>query len=207
MAGRLTREQEDRVWSAAARATKFFMGTADVQKALARLVAVLESAHIPYAIVGAMALSELGYERMTTDVDVLLTRDGLARFKEENLGRGYVEKFPGSKGFRDVENGVNVDVLLAGDFPGDGKPKAVAFPDPAVAAVRGERLALLPPARLLELKLASGMSAPHRLKDSADVVELVRHARLPRELGLELDASVRGKYDELWLAAQAEDDA
>ncbi len=39
---RLTPEQESRVWDAAARATKFFMGTADVQKALAKLVAALE---------------------------------------------------------------------------------------------------------------------------------------------------------------------
>lgn len=205
-AGRLTPEQEQRVWDAAARATKFFMGTADVQKALARLVGVLEAARIPYAIVGAMALNELGYERVTTDVDVLLTREGLARFKRENLGRGYVEKFPGSKGVRDVESNVNIDVLIAGDFPGDGKPKPVSFPDPGAAAVRGTHLALLPAERLIELKLASGMSAPHRIKDIADVVELIRHAKLARELGDLLDPSVRTKYDELWSAAQVADD-
>jgi hypothetical protein len=30
--------------------------------------------------------------------------------------------------------------------------------------------------------------------------------KLPRELGAGLDASVRGKYDELWLAVQAAGD-
>ena len=207
MASRLTHEQEERVWAAAARATKFFMGTADVQKALAKLARLLDAADIAYAIVGAMALAELGYERVTTDVDVLLTREGLAKFKSTNLGRGYVEKFAGSKGMRDTENNVNIDVLIAGEYPGDGKPKAVAFPDPATAAVRGERLALLPVERLVELKLASGMSAPHRLKDLADVVELVRHAKLPRDLSDRLDTSVRPKYVELWTAAQVTDDA
>jgi hypothetical protein len=203
VATRLSSSQEARVWDAAARATKFFMGTADVQKALEKLVTALEHARIPYAIVGAMALNELGYERVTTDVDVLLTREGLAKFKSENLGRGYVES---SKGVRDVDNNVNIDVLIAGDFPGDGKPKPVAFPDPAQVAVRGARLALLPVEGLVELKLASGMTAPHRLKDLADVIELVRHAELPRELGDRLDASVRAKYVELWEAAQASDD-
>jgi hypothetical protein len=206
MAARLSSEQEQRVWDAAARATKFFMGTADVQKALAKLVAALEEQTIPYAIVGAMALNELGYERVTTDVDVLLTRDGLAKFKAAYLGKGYVEKFAGSKGVRDVENNVNIDVLVAGDFPGDGKPKAVVFPDPGVVAVKGKRLALLPTERLIELKLASGMSAPHRIKDLADVVELVRHARLPRHIGDALDASVRTRFFELWDAAQVVDD-
>jgi hypothetical protein len=182
------------------------MGTADVQRALAKLVAALEADGIAYAIVGAMALNELGYERVTTDVDVLLTREGLAKFKATNLGRGYLEKFPGSKGVRDVENNVNIDVLLAGDFPGDGKPKPVVFPDPTTAAIRGARLALLPASRLIELKLASGMSAPHRLKDLADVMELVRHAKLARDLEGSLDPSVRAKYLELWDAAQAAED-
>jgi hypothetical protein len=201
----LTSQQEQRVWDAAARATKFFMGTADVQKAMAKLVDALEAARIPYAIVDAMALNELGYERVTTDVDVLLTREGLAKFKAEHLGRGYVEKFAGSKGVRDVEHNVNIDVVITGDFPGDGKPKAVAFPDPATAAIRGDRLALLPVERLVELKLASGMTAPHRIKDLADVVELVRHAKLARDLAEKMDASVRTKYLELWEAAQAAD--
>jgi hypothetical protein len=92
--------------------------------------------------------------------------------------------------------------VLAGEFPGDGRPKPVAFPDPAVAAVRGARVALLPLPRLVELKLASGLSAPHRLRDLADVLELIRAARLPAGLAAELDPSVRDKYEELWTAAQ-----
>ncbi|MEO6191986.1 MAG: hypothetical protein ABIS20_03170, partial [Thermoanaerobaculia bacterium] len=89
--------------------------------------------------------------------------------------------------------------------PGDGLPKPVAFPDPALAAVRGERIALLPLPRTIELKLASGMTAPHRLKDLADVIEIIRILRLPAGLVEELDPYVREKYRELWGAAQAEE--
>jgi hypothetical protein len=154
-----------------------------------------------------MALNEYGYRRVTVDIDVLLTREGLASLKHAALGRGYLEKFPGSKGLRDTENGVVIDVLLAGDYPGDGKPKAVRFPDPAAVAVpRGERGSFLPLEALVELKLASGISAPHRLKDLADVIELIRAASLPRSLSDRLDASVRDKYAELWVAAQTRDD-
>jgi hypothetical protein len=131
-----------------------------------------------------------------------LTAEGLAAFKKHHLGRGYVEKFPGSRSVRDTEHGVDIDIVLTGSYPGDGKPKPVAFPDPTTAAERGRRVALLPLPRLLELKLASGMTAPHRLRDLADVQEVIRVLRLPHTMASELEAFVRDKYLELWQAVQ-----
>ena len=149
-----------------------------------------------------MALNEFGYQRTTVDVDVLLTAEGLSAFKARHLGRGYVEKFSGSRGLRDTEHGVDIDVVLAGSYPGDGKPKPVAFPDPATAAQRGTRIALLPLAVFVELKLASGLTAPDRLKDLADVQEIIRLRQLPRTLANELNPFVRDKYLELWDAVE-----
>jgi hypothetical protein len=202
MAELLTVEREEAFWAGLENARRFFMGEADVQRALERLARILDEKGIPYAIIGALALNEWGYRRVTVDVDVLLTPEGLRELKAAVLGRGYVEKFPGSRGLRDTEAGVTVDVVLAGEYPGDGRPKPVAFPDPAQAALRGRRVALLPLEKLIELKLASGMSAPHRLKDLADVLELIRVLGLPLEKATSLDASVRAKYQELWQAAQ-----
>lgn len=178
------------------------MGEADVQKALDKLARTLDAQRIPYAVIGAMALNEFGYRRATVDVDVLLTAEGLAAFKQDNLGRGYAEKFPGSRSLRDTEHGVDIDVVLAGSYPGDGKPKPIAFPDPESTAERGARIALLPLHRLLELKLASGISAPDRLRDLADVQEVIRILSLPKTLAAKLDASVREKYLELWHSVQ-----
>ena len=45
----------------------------------------------------------------------------------------------------------------------------------------------------------------HRLKDLADVLEVIRALGLPHDLGESLDPSVRDKYDELWQAAQIHD--
>ena len=180
------------------------MGLDEVHKALLRLTATLEADGIPYAIAGAMALNAHGYRRVTTDVDVLLTRDGLALFKERHLGRGWVDRFPGSKGMRDAEVGVKIDVLLTGDYPGDGKPKSICFPDPCVA-VQGEGFRVLSVKDLVELKLASGMTNPDRLKDLADVQELIRHAGLPVELAAELDPLVRDRYVDIWNATRRDD--
>ncbi|HEX9944846.1 MAG TPA: hypothetical protein VGG03_22785 [Thermoanaerobaculia bacterium] len=181
------------------------MGESEVQRALEKVAHLLEEDGIPYALIGAMALNAYGYRRVTVDVDLLLTRDGLEAFKAKHLGLGYVHKFPGSKGLRDTEHGVTIDVVLAGEYPGDGLPKPVAFPDPASEAVRIDQTDLLPLPKLIELKLASGMTAPHRLKDLADVLETIRILKLPAELVEELDPYVHEKYRELWQAAQAEE--
>lgn len=202
---RLTEAREDRFWAGVRDAGRFFMGQGQVHQALEKLTAILDAQGIPYAIIGAMALNEFGYRRVTVDVDVLLTREGLDEFRSRNLGRGYVEKFPGSRGVRDTEHGVDIDIVLAGTYPGDGQPKPVAFPDPAVAAERGARIALLPLARLIELKLASGMTALHRLKDLADVLEVIRTLQLSAEFAGDLNPYVREKFLELWQAAQTRD--
>jgi hypothetical protein len=196
---------EQRFEQALEDAEEFFMKTGKVHRAASELAARLSAAQLPYAIAGAMALGAHGYERATADVDLLVTSEGLAKFKALNLGRGYLEKFAGSKGLRDTENGVNIDVLIAGEFPGDGRPKPVQFPDPTGAAVEGERFRILSLPKLVELKLASGMTAPHRLKDLADVLELIRAANLPAALADDLDPYVRAKYGELWTAAQTRD--
>jgi hypothetical protein len=192
---------ENRLWRALQAAGEFQMGDAPPQKAMRKIAAVLEEEKIPYAVAGALALNQHGYERFTVDLDLLLTKEGLAALKAKVLGLGYVERFPGSKGMRDTENNVGIDVLIAGEYPGDGKPKPVSFPDPIQGSVSIEGIRFLTLGKLIELKLASGMSAPHRMKDLTDVLELIRAAKLPRELARELDQSVRAKYDELWVAA------
>ncbi len=182
------------------------MGAGGIHAAAESISRALADLGIDYAIAGAIALGEHGFQRLTTDVDVLIGRDDLARFKARWLGRGYVEVRPGGKAVRDTANNIRIDFLIAGDYPGDGLPKPVAFPLPAQASMRGAKYQVLTLPRLIELKLASGMTAPHRLHDLADVLRLARLASLPRDFALQLDPYVRAKYDELWTLAQHPDD-
>jgi hypothetical protein len=184
----------------------YAMGTSGVQKAAAGIARRLKDLGIDYAIVGAIALDVYGFRRLTEDVDVLITRDGLARFKDEWLGRGYVEVFPGGKAVRDTEHNVRIDFLVAGEYPGDGKPKPVAFPEPGDVVVAGERHRTISLKALIELKLASGMTAPHRMRDLDDVMRLIRANGLPSAFVEELTPYVRDKFAELWELAQIDED-
>ena len=182
----------------------FFGGRGAVHRTLRSLVERLDSEGIAYAILGGMALNIHGFIRETVDVDVLMTRESLDRFHETLVGHGYVPAFSGArKSFRDVETGVRIDVITAGDFPGDGRPKEIAFPEPSRVAIHRGGISVIPLEGLLELKLASGLSAEHRrLIDLADVQRAIETLKLPRELGEKLHPSVRAGYGRLWDLAQ-----
>jgi hypothetical protein len=183
------------------------MKQSPIHAAALRIAETLQQMDIPFAVAGALAANAHGHNRTTQDVDILLNAIGLQQFKDAHLGRGWVEKFEGSRGLRDTVNNVNIDVLIAGDYPGDGKPKSVVFPNPAdVAELDEDGIPILPLKTLLELKLASGMTAPHRPRDLDDVIQLIRANQLPRDFGSQLDSYVHAKYQELWDAAQYEED-
>jgi len=151
-----------------------------------------------------MALVAHGYVRFTNDVDLLATKEGLRRIHERLVGRGYRPAFEGSqKKLRDTETGIDVEFITTGEFPGDGKPKPVRFPDPKDVAEDREGIRVISLPKLIELKLASGLSAEHRrLRDLADVQDLIISLGLPREIGNQVDASVRAEYFRMWDAAQ-----
>lgn len=180
----------------------FFMGESPVQRAALELAARLDEAGIDYAVAGALCLAAHGVIRATEDVDVLLTPEGLSAFKNRWPGRGYVELRPGGKSVRDTVRGVKIAFLLTGDCPGDGLPKPVRFPRPATVAAPAGALRVVALPRLVELKLASGMTAPHRLQDLADVLRSIEKLGLTRDFAQQLDPFVRSKYLELWQSAQ-----
>ena len=183
------------------------MKQSSIHEAMRRLAKNAGEMEIPFAIAGAMAANAHGHRRTTADVDILIRREDLQRFKKRHMGLGWVDKFEGSNNFRDTVNNVSIDVLLVGEFPGDGLSKPVAFPDPeSVAEYRDEGIPILSLKSLLELKLASGMTAAHRLQDMADVIQLIRVNQLSSEYANHLDPYVREKFHELWQAAQVRED-
>jgi len=183
----------------------FFRGQGVLNRTLLRIVADLERNGIDYAVIGAIALNQHGYKRFTEDVDILLTTEGLRKFQEHLVGLGYRPEFPGAtRQFRMTAENVRVEVVTTGEYPGDGLPKPVVFPDPSenVEEIDGVRTITLE--KLIELKLASGMTAADRLKDLADVQEIIKIKGLGSEFAEKLDESVREKFRELQQAiAQA----
>ena len=179
----------DSLWLSFLEGSRFFMGQGPIHDTLRSLAATLDDEGIDYALIGGMALVAHGYRRFTEDLDVLLTPEGLDVFRDRCLGRGYVSALPGaSKTFKDTRTGVRIEC----------HPKPVAFPNPKDVAFEREGLSIIRLEPLIELKLASGLSAPHRLKDLSDVQDLIQRLDLALEIADALDPSVRDEYRRLW---------
>jgi hypothetical protein len=176
----------------------FFEGKNSVHQTLRKITRRLEEMGIPYAVAGGMALFVHGVRRFTEDVDILVTPEGLQKIHRELEGLGYLPPFQGSKQLRDTEHGVRVEFLVTGDYPGDGKPKPIAFPNPAEVSVEKDGIRFLNLPTLIELKLASGMTNPRRAKDLVDVQELIEALQLPEDLAEQLHPFVQNKYKEIW---------
>ena len=187
-------------------ARRYFMGEGTLNKTLERLSTDLDERGIDYMVIGAVALLAHGYPRFTEDIDLVMTAEGLERFHDELVGLGYAPAFPGArKRLRSTTDGVTIEVMTTGEYPGDGRPKPVSMPAPADASTEIDGIRFVTLEKLIELKLASGISASDRLKDLADVQELIKIRKLDSELASKLDPYVRAKYLELEEAVRKSD--
>lgn len=193
-------------WWALKEGSMHFEKESAVHKTFKRITKRLEELGIPYAVVGAMAMFFHGYRRFTDDVDLLVTREGLEKVHQHLEGLGYLPPFAGSKHLRDTDSGVKIEFLVTGDYPGDGKPKPVSFPDPKEASIEIDGIPCLTVPKLVELKLASGMTNPGRLDDLGDVQKMIRILNLPEDLANQLHPFVQQKYKELWQAVKTNPD-
>jgi len=179
----------------------FFAGKDEVHQAARRAVRRLQRAGVPYAIAGGLAVNAHKYKRTTRDVDVLLNRRGFERFCELFVGKFY-DRVPGrSRRFVDRQNGINIDILITGLYPGTGKPGPIAFPEPTEVSQTIDKAEVLDLMNLVQLKLAA-----QRYRDFGDVVELIRCNGLDESFAQRLHPSVRRDYIECLEEKRREDE-
>jgi hypothetical protein len=138
---------------------------------------VLRACDCEAVVGGGWAVWRHGFVgRVTQDIDIALPKDRLDEFMKAASVSGF-EALTQPEGrwpkLCHRETGIEVDILPEGGRPGTAaRPAPTTIPHPQVmGAVRGTlKYSTLP--SLVELKLAAG-----RLRDEADVVELVRENR------------------------------
>ncbi len=174
-------------------------GTSGVLETARAAAATLAQWDIPHLVVGGIAVQEHGYPRVTIDVD-LVVPDILEAVEclTADLAGPFV-RVPGREDrVEDRRNGVRVDLLPAGHVLKDGCK--IPFPQPARIS---EDLQVVSLECLLSLKLDSWSGSPaRRLKDKADVTELILRRKLPRDLAVA--EAVREIYVQTWDAIQGE---
>ncbi|MFN4257989.1 MAG: hypothetical protein ACK4RK_01730 [Gemmataceae bacterium] len=171
------------------------------QVSMRRLVRRLEKANITYAVMGGMAVFAHGHERMTKDVDILLTREGLELFRQTFVPKHYESAPDRSRRFIDKANGVTLDILVTGLHPGMGQPGPITFPDPADVREPINKIQYINLTTLIQLKLAA-----RRYQDFADVVNLISVHNLDQSFMERLHPSLHRDFIECLQEKRREDE-
>ena len=105
-----------------AEAGRYFRGEGVLNAALEQLAADLKNHGIDYAVIGAVALFAHGYERFTENINLLLTVDGLEKFRKELLGRGAwgmcgYDQTDSCKRVRSYPYGVTIEIMTLENIP------------------------------------------------------------------------------------------
>lgn len=163
---------------------------------------VLSAAGISYSICGGVAVCLHGYQRNTVDLDVVIRSDDTEAVRAALSDAGLVWDEANAE-FR-TPAGIAVQFLIAGRKAGPGSE--VTIPDPAGEQNVEERegLTVVRLSRLIEMKIACGMSNLRRThKDFADVVELIAARHLDESFARYLHKSLRPAFRDLLRNAQA----
>lgn len=171
---------------------------------MTKLADKLKTAGIEYCIMGGNALHVHGYTRATTDVDVLMTSEGLNMFVKMYVGRGFAPRFSGAKTkFLSTVDGVPIDILISGSFPGNNQT-AIPFPNPEEISYEesyeglplGMTVKFVDLKNLISLKLVSYADLPERrMQDFVDVIKLIENnPQLDEAYAEQLYPSVRENY-------------
>jgi len=179
----------------------FFDGTDRVHQAMRRVTQLFDQHGIAYAVAGGMAVNAHHHSRTTADVDFLIRADAMPMLRKL-AAEGKFNSTPGHpRRFVEPATGVRFDVLVAGLFPGSGRPGPIPFPDPLAVSEVIDDFRVIDLRTLVELKLAA-----HRYQDFADVVSLIRANDLDERFGQTLHVSVRGDFNECLEERKREDE-
>jgi len=174
-------------------------GTSELDQTVRDAVEILTRHLVPHLIAGGLAVQEYGYYRVTLGADIIVpdVLDAVELLTADLSGP--FDRYPNCEDtVRHRRTAVIVNLLPAGQT----YKRACKVPFPVPTAVT-DIPQYVPLPKLVSLKLDSWVNSPQRrLKDKADVVELIKALRLPRDLTV--DEPVRHIYLETWDALQAE---
>jgi hypothetical protein len=135
---------------------------------------VLAACRCEAVVGGGWAVWRHGYVgRITQDIDIVLPTDRIQEFQQTAAVSGFDVIEPPAGRWPKLlhrETAIQVDILPEGGRPGTAsRPAPTTIPHPAKMGAERGALCYVSLAALVELKLAAG-----RLRDEADVVELIR---------------------------------
>ncbi|MEZ6090304.1 MAG: hypothetical protein R3C05_20205 [Pirellulaceae bacterium] len=181
------------------------LGNESLWDVAARCHKLLTDAGIAYSVCGGVAVCLHGYQRNTTDLDLVIRSDDSAAVRAVLTEAGFA--WDAEQGEFRTETGIAIQFLIAGQKAGKGSEVSVSEPIGDLNVEQIEGLSVVRLSRLIEMKIACGMSNMRRThKDFADVVELIAIRNLDGSFARFLHKSLRPTFRDLVRNAAAPDE-
>jgi hypothetical protein len=180
------------------------LGNKSLWSVAERCDSVLTAAEIPYSICGGVAVCLHGYQRNTVDLDLVIRQKDSDSVRHVLTENGFV--WDASNADFKTTDGFAVQFLIAGQKAGKDSEVQIAEPIGDLNVEQIEGLSVVRLSRLIEMKIACGLSNLRRThKDFADVVELIEVRNLDGTFAQFLHKSLRPTFRELIHNARASD--
>ena len=181
------------------------LGNESLWSVAARCHQLLSEAGIAYSVCGGVAVCLHGYQRNTTDLDLIIRGEDSDAVREI-LTKGGYSWDPDQAEFRSPD-GIAIQFVIAGQKAGKETEVLISQPIGDLNVEQIEGLSVVRLSRLIEMKIACGMSNLRRThKDFADVVELISKRGLDGAFARHLHKSLRPTFRQLVRNAYASDE-
>lgn len=164
---------------------------------LLNLNKILKSKNINYTVIGGAARNQYGINRITEDIDILV--DIKDKNKMMELPIGFIRDVSNKKAkvFSLHQPKTKIEVIYTGEEAGS-KGSKVFYIDPKSVSHKIKGIPFLTLESLIKYKLGSGLYGKGRLKDFADVMDLIQVNKLSISFADSFREDLRNKYVELW---------
>ena len=157
---------------------------------------VLAEAEIPHTVCGGVAICLHGYQRNTTDVNLIIERERANDVRQVLESAGL--QWDGVNKEFSTAGGIAVQFLITGDRAGKDSEVRLRSPTGELNVETIEGLPVLRLSRLIKIKIACGAENVRQMhKDFADVIELIAIRKLDGTFAKHLHKSVRDIYRKL----------
>lgn len=181
------------------------LGNESLWSVAARCHQLLSEAGIAYSVCGGVAVCLHGYQRNTTDLDLIIRGEDSDAVREILTKGGYTWDADQAE-FR-TPDGIAIQFVIAGQKAGKETEVLISQPIGDLNVEQIEGLSVVRLSRLIEMKIACGMSNLRRThKDFADVVELISKRGLDGSFARHLHKSLRPTFRQLVRNAYASDE-
>ena len=158
-----------------------------------RVRGLLDAVGIDHAVCGGVAVCLHGYQRNTTDLDLVIDAVNQAATRQALSSAGFEWQVDTAK-FQSP-GGCPIRFQITVQTAGRGSGVSIPAPRGRDNVEDGDELCVVRLSQLIEMKLASGQANPRQFhKDFADVVELIVIRHLDGSFAARLHPSVRQAF-------------